>query len=797
MSSRRAVLAWLACVAVCAIIVARTEFSTDLSAFLPRSPTPEQQILVDQLREGVVSRLILIGVEGSDAARLAETSRQIAARLRGDARFVSVANGEDAGSEKDREFLWRNRYLLSPAIAPEHFSPAGLRASLEDALQLLGSPAGILLQRVLPADPTGEVLRLAEALEGGARPEMRDGVWFSPGGKRALLVVQTRAPGYDIDAQEQALASIHEAFSKLPEQASTRTGETQGSPRNLSPSVVTAPRLLVTGPGVFSVSTRHRIKSDVIRLSLAASVLMSALMLAVYRSVRVLGLGLLPIMSGALAGVAAVSLGFGSVHGVTLGFGATLIGEGADYAIYLFTQTQRGAARSTLARLWPTLRLGVLTSICGFGAMLFSGFTGLAQLGLFSIAGLAAALLVTRWVLPALIPAGFSAHAVSALGPFVTRLTNGIASLRYAAIVVVVLAFAFIATRDTPAWSDELASLSPVPPAEKNLDDQLRRDIGAPDVRHLVVVRAREAQSALELAEKIGGVLRVAVDKGLLKGFDTPAAYLPSLATQRARQAALPAPDTLRRDLEEALQGLPFRPGLFVPFLRDVDRARVQPLIDRDSLQGTGLALRVDSLLVERAGEWIAMLPLRGVRDSAAIDRMVAPQSGSEIVILDLKAASDALYLSYRREAVGHAVIGAAAIVVLLLVALRSPRRVLYVLLPLAAAVIVTTSLILLSGTRLSIFHLVGLLLVVAVGSNYSLFFDRETVALLDRDRTLVSLFFANASTVIGFGTLSLSSVPVLSAIGSTVAIGAVLSLAFSAAFMGRRLDAPATRTGP
>jgi predicted exporter len=36
----------------------------------------------------------------------------------------------------------------------------------------------------------------------------------------------------------------------------------------------------------------------------------------------------------------AVSLGFGSVHGITLGFRCDVIGEGVDYAIYLFTQTE-------------------------------------------------------------------------------------------------------------------------------------------------------------------------------------------------------------------------------------------------------------------------------------------------------------------------------------------------------------------------------------------------------------------------------------------------------------------------
>ncbi len=770
MTSRWAVGLWLACVALCAVIISRTEFTADLSAFLPRSPTPVQQVLVDQLRDGVVSRLVLIGIEGSETEALAETSRRMAAELRADPRFAAIANGEDAGTDKDRDFIWRNRYLLSPAIVREHFTPGGLRAALEESLQLLGSPAGILLQRILPADPTGETLRIADALEGGARPELRDGVWFAPGGSRALLVAQTRAPGYDIDAQEAAIGAIRSAFSHA-------TTAVSGASRA---------QLAYSGPGVFSVSTRARIHNDAVKLSLAASLLVGLLMLAVYRSVRILGLGLLPVASGVVAGIAAVSLGFGSVHGITLGFGATLIGEGADYAIYLFTQAQRGDVRSTLQRLWPTLRLGVLTSICGFSAMLFSGFTGLAQLGLFSIAGLATALLVTRWVLPTFIPEGFSVQAASALGPWAMRLMQRIARLRYAAIALVFVAAAFLAGRETPVWSDDLSSLSPISIEDQKMDERLRGDIGAPDVRHLIVLRADHVQAALESAETIGVILGTAVEQGLLAGFDTPVTFLPSLATQRARQAAIPPPETLRRNLTEAATGLPFKTALFEPFLHDTAAVQGQPLLEPSSLQGTSLALKTDALLSRRGNDWAAMLPLRGVRDATAITRALEPHLAGRGVLLDLKGASDELYRSYRHEAVSHALIGAVAIVVLLLAALRSPKRVAFVLVPLAAAVIVTTSVILMTGTRLSIFHLVGLLLVVAVGSNYALFFDPETISLLDRGRTLVSLIFASVSTMIGFGVLSLSSVPVLNAIGSTVALGAVLSLAFAAAFMPR-----------
>ena len=774
---RWAVGLWLATVVFCAAVVARTQFTTDLSAFLPRSPTATQQVLVDQLRDGVVSRLILIAIEAPAETALPDMSRQLAAALRGDGRFASVDNGETTALDKDRDFLWRHRYLLSPAVTPDHFAAAELRVALEEDLRLLGSPAGMFLRRILPNDPTGELLRLVEDLAGQSRPETREGVWFSRDGTRALLLAQTRSAGYDIDAQEQALRTIRGAFEK--------TLDAQPAARGA--------KLLMTGPGVFSVSSRERIKGDATRISLVATLLIATLLLALYRSLRVLILGLLPVATGALAGIAAVSLAFGSVHGITLGFGATLIGEGVDYAIYLFTQIAPGVpAHNTLSRLWPTLRLGVLTSICGFGAMLFSGFTGLAQLGLFSITGLIVAVAVTRFVLPGLLPASFRVRAVGALAPKVLALVQRAPALRYPALVALVLIGGGAALRDGPLWSDGLASLSPVSTSEQKLDEQLRRDIGAPDVRHMIVLTADTEQAALDASDVLAARLTQLVREAALEGFDSPSRYLPALATQKARQAAIPDEATLRHNLRVAMQGLPFKPDLFEPFVADAERSRQQPPIGRDDLRGTRLALKVESLLVRRGEHWAAMLPLRGVHDVRAIERAVSGLPQASAVVLDVKSASDELYRNYRGEIVRNAALGAAAIVLLLLGALRAMRRVIDVVVPLAAAVLMTASAILLSGTPLTIFHLVGLLLVVAVGSNYSLFFERRTATLQDRERTMVSLLFANVSTVIGFGLLSVSTVPILHAIGVTVGLGAVLSLVFAAIFTSRSPTPPA-----
>ena len=764
-----AVAAWLVFLAACAFVVSRTTLTTDISAFLPRSPTPQQQVLVEQLREGVVSRLILAAIEGGTPDARARASKELAAALRRQAEFAAVNNGENAGWQKDRDFLWRHRYLLSSAVTTERFSASGLRARLEEHLRLLGSPMGPLLRTVLPHDPSGELLHLLEQAESGARPASREGVWFSPDGSRALLVIQTRAAGYDIDAQERALALIRGAFT----QAAAAGG----------------PTLRVTGPAVFSVSSRAAIKGDAVRFSLMALTLIAAMSLAFYRSAWILGLSLLPVMTGALAGMAAVSLGFGGVHGVTLGFGVTLLGEGVDYAIYLFTQTAPGVPPyRTLDRIWPTLRLGVLTSICGFSAMLLSGFSGLAQLGLFSIVGLVVAASVTRWVLPAMMPPGFTAPAAAAFAPAAVAALRRAPLLRYPLLIAVAAGAVLLAFQRDTLWSDDLASLTPVPQAEQRLDRQLRGDLGAPDLRYLAVIRAGDREGALRASEAVGAVLGRAVSGGRLAGYDSPAAYLPSRRTQRSRQAALPPPAALRGNLEQALRGLPYRPGTFEPFLKDAEAARTLPLADRDSLRGTNFELKVDSLLVQRGPGWTAMLPLRGVSDAAALAREIRAVPDVEAVLLDLRGESERLYADYRREAVMHSLLGALAIVALLLIGLRSLRRVLDVLAPLAAAVIVVTAL-LSAGGALSIFHLVGLLLVVAVGSNYALFFERGVAAGPDPGRTAVSLLFACASTIVGFGLLSFSSVPVLSAIGSTVGLGAALALLFAAILSRRGTD--------
>jgi len=768
---RSAIALWLVFVLACGLVIGRSQFSADLSFFLPRSPTPEQQLLLEQIRHGLASRLILAGIEGVDAPTRARLSKQVAQRLRADPAFVAVNNGEPVSAERDRAFLFDNRYLLSPAVTPARFSVDGLHAALSDSIDLLASPAGLLVKSLLPRDPTGEMVQLLDQLDSGARLRMVDGAWASRDGTRALMLLQTRASGSDTDAQQRAMAAIRQAFDSAP-------------------GATPAARLVMTGPGVFSVNSRETIRSQVSRLSIIGVAIIATLLLLVYRSFTALALGFLPVASGALAGVAAVSLGFGVVHGITLGFGTALIGEAVDYSIYLFVQSERGGSdqQNWIERFWPTVRLGVLTSICGFASLLLSGFPGLAQLGLYSIAGLIVAATVTRFVLPHLLPANFRIHDVSAIGRVLSRLAQRAAALRWAAAILLLAACAVLVEHRAGLWNDKISSLSPVSQADLDLDASLRADMGAPDVRYLVAVSGASRESVLRSSEQVSAILQTQVDRGELAGFESPSRYLPSTATQRARQASLPSSVELETRLAQAVQGLPVRAHVFAPFLADVAAARSQPLLQAADLERTSMAMAVDALLIQQGQHWSALLPLtapEGVGINASRIRAALSAAGSpSVLFVDMKAESDQLYSGYLHEAILLSLGGLVAIVALLLAVLRSPMRAVRIIAPLAAAVITVTAGLAVFGQQLIILHLVGLLLVVAVGSNYALFFDRADRPI--SPRTLASMLFANLTTVAGFGLLSFSNLSILQAMGVTVAPGVILALIYSAIFASR-----------
>lgn len=784
------VLLWLLAMAIAVGILATSRFQTDMSVFMPRHPTKSQAVLVNQLQEGAASKVVLIAVDGLAESEFETTSIAFAEALRGSSLFTFVSNGRVASDPATQKLLFDYRYLLSDAINAKRFSVQGLKQSLTLRASELAGSAGLMTAQLMASDPTGETLHVAETLANGygakadGAAASRNGVWGNATRTRAVLIAVTRAPGTDLDLLEVALEDVRARWAALPNR-----------PVNA--------KLLLAGAPMMAVQSRSAIRDDSSHLAIIGSVMIALLLGWLYRSTRLLLLGLLPVLTGIVIGLGAVGLGFSMIHGMTIGFGITLIGEAVDYAIYLFIQrpesvTSGSTTSSAASGLWRTIGLGVATSVAGFATLLLSDFQGLAQLGLFTIAGLTAAAAVTRWVLPPLMPKVVYVRETPRLAAVLLRIVTLLQQVRWWLVATVLtLLGAALLTTHKPLFSHELLAISPIPQSLQRLDASLRADLPMDEAGQLIALNGASEAALLESCERVVAALVPLIERAVIAGYDAPCKYVPSARTQAARQAALPARDALAAALAEAAQGSPFNLAAFKPFIDAVDASRSLPPLTGTQLALTALGAGYSSLMSrgKEANSWRAMITLRGLKPttdggktgieavSAALEPF-ASDTPVEVLLLSVKTESDALYQGYLRETLRWSGIGLLCIAVLLTLALRSPLKAMKVIWPLALSGTTTAAVLILLGAELNLLHIVGLLLIVAVGSNYALFFsDSEDTSNRDNPTLLVSLFIANTTTLLGFGLLAFSSVPVLNALGSTVGLGAFLALVFSAAF--------------
>ena len=736
------------------------QLSGDLRKFMPAARTPAQKLLIDELGEGPGSRLLLLAISGDRPEVLARQSSALVAALAGHPDFSLATDGGAAGLESIPERLRPYRYLLSTTLDRHALDTDYLAEQLDARVQDLGSPAAALIEPLLPADPTLEVLALADTWQPANGPQRLHGVWFDRAGERALLAVQTTAAGFDPGGQERALAVLHTAFEDA---------------RGDSPS-----QLLISGPGAFAVEVGGRTQREASLIGSLDGIVFALLLLLAYRSWKAPLLGALPLASGGLAGLGAVALGFDGVHGITVAFGFTLIGVAQDYPIHLISHQRPGLSPWDNARaLWPTLGTGVVATGIAYLTFMVSGVEGLKQLAVFTIAGLGVAALTTRYLLPGLIDTdqnGGNPYDPAA-SPAMARVWGHFSrwprmtlrtGLLLAATGVAVAWF-----MPGPFWQNDLSRLTPVPEHLLVEDGRLRDELGAPDVRYLVVLQGADAEAVLQASETLEPVLQQMRSDGLVQGYDLAARYLPSVATQRARQARLPDAATLQAALADAVADSPFRSDVFAPFLTDVATARTAPPLTADDLAGTPLAARVDGLLLRGDAQATALVAISGLRDPAAAAAVLTPHGAQ---LLDLKQASESLVAEYRSRLLWALALAVVLLVLTVWFALRDRSRMLRVLAPMALATILLLAVLRLCGVELNLFHLVALILACGLGLDYGLFFDHAGDDREGQFRALHAIIVCSLATLLVFALLATSTIPVLRAIGTTVALGVVLN---------------------
>jgi predicted exporter len=751
------------------LVFSHIAIRTDMTDFLPRGRSDAARLMLEELRSGATTSLVILGIEGAPVDVLARISRDMTGALDRSGQFALVSNaGGDLLGSADQQVLFRYRYLLSSVTTPEAFTVPMLRDDMQRLLRGLQSSAAPLLQQFGAADPPGAFLAIVRAWVGASKLRSVYGVWFAPERDRALILARTRAGGMDIAGQDAVYVAIRQAF------ADAKLGNA---------------RLLTAGPAVFAREAAHDMRGDVETLSIASTILVAALLLWRFRSPWVLGVIAVPVVLGIAVAAFVVQIAFGFVHGVAVGFGMTMLGVTVDYPVLLVGHRKQGeTAPATLRRIGQAFTLSVITAALGLTGMLFSGFPGLSQLGCFSIVGILVAASVTRWVLPRLIVAADLAPVEVGEPASLLRI-EGLRAWRTWGFGACVVAGAGLLVVGGPRWEYELAALSPVPRAALALDAELRGEFGAPDAVSIALVRDANAEAVLRKQEMLLPVLDALVAEGVLGGVEIAARYLPSAATQLARRAGLPAPDALATRVKESQEGLPFRTGAFQPFIDDVAASRtMSPLRPSDITDGL-IAARLQPLLFQRGSDRYGVIAPSDLRQP---ERFATAMREAGAIYVDVTAEANAIVVEYTATAWRWLGLGALAALVAIAAGLREPLRVVRVAGAIACAVLMTVAVLTAADVRLSLIHIVSLQFVAGVGLDYALFFARRQLDAEERARTLRTLATCNAMTVLTFGQLALCRTPLLRQIGATVVIGALAAFVFAFLFAGQRPHAAA-----
>jgi predicted exporter len=728
------------------VLTQRLELSFDLSAFFPRHSTFAHEVLLEQLKNGPGSRLLVIGLAGADREQLSEASNNLREALASSENFVNVLNGESMSDSMQIPEPIRSNYLLLDDI---DYGPVALERALEQRLKDLSFGSGSELQNLIARDPFLATFNVLQRL---APVSLAGEMWFSADGS-AVLMAETRAPALDLAAQADAVRIVRSAFADL-----------SGLPGEL--------RLELTGVGAFGLELQEVIRAEAKSRTILASCALVLVLLLFYRRFRLLLLVALPLGMGFLVGLALLTLIFDTIHGITLAFGFTLLGITIDYPLHLISHSRHGAG--AIDRIWPTMRLGAASTAIAYLALAYSGSDGLAQLGIFSACGIIVAVIATRYWLPQLL----SAEVVGRPAP--TALISA-PRLAYIPAIVALAAASLFASLSLSGgmWDDRISSLSPVPQARLQSDIRLRSAASTPDMRYQLVLSAPDLETLLQENEALDRSLGKMVDEGLLGAWQSAAQGLPSKRLQQIRMDAIPAADVLARDVSTAVSKTPFQPNTFQPFISNALTTRNGPFLSPGEFEESPLKSWLDAHLLHLDDQWVSLISLNAVQMPQLADWIESNHPNVDLV--DLQQSSESLMRDYRNGALKTISVAAILIISLLMFAHYRTGQILWTALTVAASLALTVAVITAVHGQLTIIHLVALLLVLGLGLDYALFLTRAEDSA-ERKASHYAVLACVVSTTVTFGILGGSDIPVLKFLGLTVAIGSAISfvLAYS-----------------
>jgi predicted exporter len=760
---QRAAYLWVAiALAVSAFVGARfyqgSPIQTDILALLPPTErNPNAEAAVQALTKQLGNRaLFMVGHE--DVGLSKSLARDFAARLRASGAFsqvIEVVPKFDARMVNEVYRPYRSS-LLTPAdrdsLASNIFDP-------DTTLQRqMYQPFRVGIATDLTEDPFGFLQRWLSRLPlANSRLTIEDDMLVARDGKTAYVLILSEPAGsaFDSATQSRVIPAIAGAEAALKSRAPGAT-------------------LMRTGAVFYADAVRSSAQSEVDLIGGGSLVGILVLMWSLFRSVQPLALGILTVAIGISSGMAAVLAVHGQIHVITVVFGASLIGEAIDYAIQYFAahldDGPRWEPRKGLRRILPGLCIALVTSLIGYGALSLTPFPAVSQIALFAFAGLAAAWLSVVLLLPLLVqrPTKRDVQQTIRLPQKILRYWRKRVTPRAALLLCVT-----VAALSAPGWmklvaDDDVRQLVSRPPHLVEQETLIRRLAAGDSSGRFFLVEGASDEEALQREEALTKRLRAQMGNGIV-GYSAISDFVPSLSTQHTNREllarALPA-----NKVAVLLDRHDFREGSAKAWAISLDER--ESLLTLAQWRNTKLAMPVKHQILSANTTGTALIvTLNGDDGSLALPTVATGLPG--VTLVDKASSVSALFAEYRHLAAVW-LPAAIAIVLAVLVGRYGLRQGVVVLVPTLLAMTAALAAYGYAGVPLTLFSMMGLVLVLGVGVNYAIFL----VEAGDRaPAPFAGVLLSAATTILSFGLLSLSSMPALRQFGLVLLIGVSLSV--------------------
>lgn len=263
--------------------------------------------------------------------------------------------------------------------------PERLQQTLENNYHTLISPAGLVVKKVIAADPVGMSwlgIKKLQHLQYDEQFELYDGFVMSKDQRHLLLFITPANPA-------SATAKNAVLLNGLQAEIDTLQGST---------SVTEASFF---GAAAVSAGNATQIKQDV-GLTLGITITILVVLIAFFfRKKRAPLLIMLPVLFGALFSMAIIAIVQGSISGMALGVGAAVLGIAVNYSMHIFNHHRHATdIREVIRDLAEPMTIGSFTTVGGFLCLQFVQSPILRDVGQFAAYSLIGAALFSLIFLP-------------------------------------------------------------------------------------------------------------------------------------------------------------------------------------------------------------------------------------------------------------------------------------------------------------------------------------------------------------------------------------------------------------